>query len=104
MTRIRAVLNYFSKKKEVINASWLIIGRVVQMILSFVVGIFTARFLGPSNYGLINYGLAFVTFFVAFCNLGINSILVKEIVDSPEESGTILGTMLSTYWDKRMVY
>lgn len=92
MTRIRAVLNYFSKKKEVINASWLIIGRVVQMILSFVVGIFTARFLGPSNYGLINYGLAFVTFFVAFCNLGINSILVKEIVDSPEESGTILGT------------
>ena len=63
MTRIRAVLNYFSKKKEVINASWLIIGRVVQMILSFVVGIFTARFLGPSNYGLINYGLAFVTLF-----------------------------------------
>ena len=32
------------------------------------VGIFTARYLGPSNYGLINYANAYGAFFTAFCS------------------------------------
>lgn len=92
MIELKSIITNFLHKKEVKNAGWLIAGRVIQMVLSFVVGIFAARYLGPSNYGLINYGLAFVTFFSAFCNLGINSILVKEIVNSPNNSGKILGT------------
>lgn len=92
MLNIKTIITSFFFKKEVINASWLIIGRVVQMILSFVVGVFAARFLGPNNFGLINYGLAFSTFFTAFSNLGINSILVKEIVKSYKDSGILLGT------------
>ena len=42
--------------KELKNASWLIIGRVCQMLLSFIISMITARYLGPSNFGLINYG------------------------------------------------
>lgn len=43
------------KSKVAKNASWLIAGRVVQMVLSFFVGLLTARYLGPGNYGLISY-------------------------------------------------
>ena len=80
--------------KEVSNANWLIAGRIAQMIISLLVGILTARYLGPNNYGLINYALAYVTFFSAFCTLGINSIIVKELLDTPSEEGEVIGTTI----------
>lgn len=49
--------------KEVKNAGWLIGGKIIQMLLSLVVGVLTARYLGPGNYGLVNYGAAYVGFF-----------------------------------------
>lgn len=76
------------------NASWLIAGKIFQMIISFFVGIVTARFLGPSNYGLINYGAAYTAFFTALCSLGINSIMVKELIDNREHEGTVIGTAI----------
>lgn len=82
------------KNKEVNNASWLIAGRIFQMAISFVVSIIMARFLGPNNYGLINYATAYVTFFTSVSNLGINAILVKNFIDSPEKEGEIIGTTL----------
>ena len=76
------------------NASWLTFGKIFQMVISLVVGIFTARYLGPSNYGLINYAAAYVAFFTAFCTLGINSVIVKEFVDNPGKEGEIIGSAL----------
>lgn len=83
------------KSKEVKNAGWLIIGKIIQMGINFFVGILTARYLGPSNYGLINYAAAYVAFFFSVCTLGINSIVVKEFIDNPSKEGEILGTSLS---------
>lgn len=62
------------------------------MLLSLVVGVLSARYLGPGNYGLIHYGTAWVTFFVAFSNLGINSVIVKDFLDNPDEQGEALGS------------
>ncbi len=84
----------FFKNKTVRNAGWLIGGRIVHIILSFVIGLLSARYLGPGNYGLINYGTAYATFFNAFCTLGINSVIVKNFIDHPEEEGETLGTTL----------
>lgn len=84
----------FLKSKESKNAIWLIFGKVIQMALSLVVGIITARYLGPGNYGLINYGTAFTTFFAALCGLGINSVIIKDFVDNPNEQGEALGSAL----------
>lgn len=80
--------------KIVNNASWIIGGRIVQMLINLIVGLLTARFLGPSNYGLINYAAAYTAFFASFCTLGINSVLVKEFIDNPNEEGKIIGTAL----------
>lgn len=84
----------FLKSKESKNAIWLISGKIIQMLMSLVVGIITARYLGPSNYGLINYGTAFTTFFAALCGLGINSIIIKDFVDNPNEQGEAIGSAL----------
>lgn len=82
------------KNKVVKNAGWIIGGKVANRLLAFLVGILTARYLGPSNYGLINYSAAYTTFFASFCTLGINSIIVKNFVDHPKEEGTTIGTTL----------
>lgn len=82
------------KKLTIRNVSWLMLGRIVHMLLSFLIGLLTARYLGPSNYGLINYASAYTTFFTAFCTLGINSIIVKNFIDNPEEEGKTIGTTL----------
>lgn len=57
------------KNGTVQNVSWLLIGRIVHMLLSFLMSLLTARYLGPGNYGLINYATAYATFFTAFCTL-----------------------------------
>lgn len=80
--------------RTVKNAGWIIGGRVAQMAVSLVVGMLTARYLGPSNYGIINYAAAYTAFFTIFCTLGINSVLVKEFIDHPNEEGEIIGTSL----------
>jgi len=82
------------KSATIKNAGWLIFGKVAQMIISLLVGLLTARYLGPSNYGIINYATAYTAFFMAFCNLGINSILVKEFIDNPDREGEIIGSTL----------
>ena len=63
------------------NAGWLIGAKVAQMLINLAVSILVTRFLGPSNFGLINYGTAYTAFFLSLCTLGLNSILVKEFVD-----------------------
>ena len=82
------------KNNEVNNASWLIGGKIAQMVLSLFVGVLTARYLGPSDYGLISYGTAFVTFFAALCGLGLNSVIIKDFVDHPNEQGEAIGSAL----------
>lgn len=82
------------RTKETKNAIWIIGGKVMQMILSLFVGILSARYLGPSNYGLISYGSALVSFFMCFCTLGINSIIVKDFFDHPEEQGEAIGSAI----------
>ena len=84
----------FLKNKEVKNASWLIAGRIIQMLLSLIVGVLTARYLGPGNYGLISYGGAYVSFFSSLCSLGINSIIIKDFVDNPKEQGEAIGSAI----------
>lgn len=84
----------FIGNKEVKNAGWIIGGKVAQMILSFFISILTARYLGPGNYGIINYVAAYVAFFTSFCTLGINSVIIKDFIDHPEEQGVAIGTTL----------
>ena len=76
------------------NASWIVGCKIIQALISFSIGIFTARYLGPSNYGLISYAASLVAFFVPIMQLGLPDILVKEFVTHPENEGKILGTSL----------
>lgn len=74
------------------NASWIIACRIIQMLINLIVGMLSARYLGPNNYGLINYACSIVSFVAPIMQLGLSSILVHELVHHPEDEGEILGT------------
>ncbi len=82
-------------KKVVTNASWIIGCKIVQSILALVVSMLTARYLGPSNYGLINYAQSICTFAIPIMQLGFNWVLVREIIEHPDEENKILGSCIS---------
>ena len=76
------------------NASWIIGCRIIQSILNLIIGLLTARYLGPSNYGIINYVASVVAFAMPLMQLGLKHILVREFIKSPDKEGVILGTSL----------
>lgn len=82
------------KNKVIKNASWIIACKIAQSLLGLVVGMFTARYLGPSNYGLISYAASITAFVVPVMNLGLSNIMVQEFVQRSGEDGEILGTSL----------
>ena len=80
------------QNKVVKNASWIIGVKIVQALLAFVISSLTARYLGPSNYGVIGYAQSIVAFFTPIMQLGLTAVLVQELVQNPNDEGKILGT------------
>ena len=76
------------------NAAWIIGCKIVQSLISFVIGLLTARYLGPSNYGVISYVASVVAFALPIMQLGLKQTLVKEFIQSPDREGQVLGTAL----------
>ena len=76
------------------NATWIIVCRVIQAVFALIINMLTARYLGPSNYGLITYAASLVAFVLPLMQLGFSNILVQEIVNKPEQEGKILGTSM----------
>lgn len=82
------------KSKFVGNTGWLLFQYIYSMLLSLVIGSLSARYLGPSNYGLIGYSASLVTLCSSLSQLGLNNILLNELITKPEEQGKTLGTAL----------
>lgn len=76
------------------NAGWIIGCKIIQSLINFVIGLLTARYLGPSNYGVLSYAMSVVAFAVPIMQLGLKQTLVREFVKAPEREGQILGTAL----------
>ena len=90
--------NIFTKSRlyqYVLNTSWMLLERVLRIFAGVFVGIYVARYLGPEQYGILSYILAIVSFATAFVVLGMNSILVRELVARPDHKKEILGT---SFW------
>jgi O-antigen/teichoic acid export membrane protein len=74
------------------NIGWLFIDKVLRMGVGLLVGVWVARYLGPEQFGQINFAMAFVGLFGAIAGLGLNGIVVRDIVREPESANTTLGT------------
>ena len=79
------------------NTSWLMGHRVLSMVVALFVGVYVARYLGPEQFGLLSYAGSFVGLFTALATLGLDGIMVRELVKTPERRDELVGT---AFWLK----
>jgi polysaccharide transporter, PST family len=74
------------------NIGWLSGDRFIRMFGAVVVGVLVARYLGPTRFGLLNYGMAIYGLFNIISNLGLDSLIVRDIALDENGEPRILGT------------
>jgi O-antigen/teichoic acid export membrane protein len=74
------------------NTSWLMVEKVLRMGVGLFLGVWIARYLGPEQFGLLSYVQSFVFIFAAIATLGLNGILVRELVKDETQRDVLLGT------------
>ena len=79
------------------NTSWMFGEQVLRILAGLFVGIYVARYLGPEQFGVYSYAMAFVALFGTIAKLGLDSIVVRDLVNHPEERDVYLGT---AFWLK----
>ena len=62
------------------------------MGVGFFVGVWIVRYLGPEQFGLVSFATAFAGLFGAFATLGLQGIVVRDIVRNPNCAPETLGT------------
>lgn len=79
-------------RKIIGNIGWLSADRILRMGVGLIVTAWIARYLGPEEFGLFNYATAFVSLFGVLATLGLNQIVVRDIVHDPSNKDETLGT------------
>lgn len=81
------------------NTSWLFGEKILRMIVGLFVGIWVARYLGPEQFGLFSYAQSFVGLFTAIATLGLDGIVIRELVKDASRRDELIGT---AFWLKVM--
>ena len=88
LTRSKGFVKYFQ------NTSWLVVDRVVNLAIAFGVGVLVARYLGPSDYGLLSFATSIGGFFMVLGGLGLEAIVIRELINQPEARASVLGSAI----------
>lgn len=83
-----------SDTKRVImqNLFWAVLGKIVNLLSGLIVGIIVARYLGPEQYGLMDYVISLVFLFQSFAIFGLDAIEVREEARGHHPFQLIIGT------------
>jgi polysaccharide transporter, PST family len=71
------------------------VDRAVRLGMGLVVGVWVARYLGPAQFGSLNFAVAFIALFASATTLGTENIVIREVLHNPSETPEILGTTLA---------
>jgi PST family polysaccharide transporter len=74
------------------NTGWLFADKILRMGVGLLVSIWVVRYLGPESFGVLSYATAFVALFTALATLGLDGIVVRELVRHPAVGREILGS------------
>ena len=77
-------------QKYVKNTGWLLVGKLLSLVVGFII----ARYLGPYAFGDLSFADAFAALFAAVGTLGLDSFIIREIIQHPDKRDEILGTSL----------
>lgn len=93
MQRVTTVLNHAGFRRYAANTSWLMGEKILRMSVGLFVGIWVARYLGPKQFGLLNYAQSLVFLFTAIATLGLDGIVVRELVKDESRRDKLMGSV-----------
>lgn len=73
---------------------WLMLEKSIKIFSLVFVNIIFAREYGPEQFGLFNYVLSIVMVFSIFSSLGMENVLVRDLVKFKDKQGLLLGTAM----------
>lgn len=79
-------------RRVIDNLGWLMVDKILRLLSGLFIGVWVARHLGVESFGVLNYALSFVGIFAALASLGLNGLVVRELVRKPDSAGLILGS------------
>lgn len=91
----RRILNRPNLVKILDNIGWLFFDKILRMGVGLIVGVWVARYLGPEQFGLFNFASAFVGMFGAIAGLGLQGVVVRDLVREPSSKEEILGSAMA---------
>jgi polysaccharide transporter, PST family len=74
------------------NSAWLFGDHFLKSVLGLIVGVWVARYLGTAGYGVLNYAIAFTALAAPLAHLGLQTVVVRDIVVRPAGMHATLGT------------
>jgi len=92
ISKLISLKNHQGFMKYFRNTSWLFAEKILRMVVGLFVGIWVARYLGPEKFGLFSYAQSFVGLFTVFITLGLDAIVVKELLNKNSDDNVLLGT------------
>ncbi len=81
-----------SFRKYLTNTSWLFVEKLIRIIIGFFVTVYIIRYLGPAQFGLLSYVTSFVFLFSSIATLGLDNIIIRDIVNESDARDEVLGT------------
>lgn len=85
-----------SDSKPIIrNLIWLFSGHVLSAFCLFAAMAYAARILGPSDFGIINFGEVVFMFFLTLSNMGLTFLGTRDVARHPKQTGFYGGRILS---------
>jgi len=85
-------VKYPTLYKIVSNILWLGLDKLLRIGVGLLIMTWLARYLGPSNFGLLNFSSALVAIFGVLSAFGLNGIVVRDLVVTPENAKHTLGS------------
>ena len=79
-------------QKYLKNTSWMFVDRMIRLGSVLVTGIYMARYLRDEGFGHLNYASGFVGLFFALQTMGLEEIVVRDLVKHPEKRDELLGS------------
>ncbi len=92
IVKLKSLKNHQGFMKYFKNTSWLFAEKILRMVVGLFVGVWVARYLGPDKFGLFSYTQSFVGLFTAIATLGLDGIVVRELVKHPQKENELLST------------
>lgn len=79
-------------KKYAKNTGYLFLEKIARILVAIFVWALMARFLGVEKFGIFNFALSFVFLFGIISDLGLDHVVIRELVKGVYEQRKIIGT------------